>query len=56
MSEYKIESIKGAKMGHPDLGVYKNGKLIRTFNTVSDDYAYQNAREFIEREKLFAEK
>lgn len=40
-----VKPIEGAGFAEDDIGVYVHGKLVRKFNSLSDDYAYTNANE-----------
>lgn len=42
----KRVNIPNAEFGHDDIAVVVNGEVIRTFNSLSDDYAITNAGEF----------
>ena len=41
-----VEDIPGAEFGFDDIGVYDKGELVRSFNSLSDDYALTNAFQF----------
>ena len=41
-----VEDIPGAAFGYDDIQVVHDGKVIRTFNSLSDDYALTNSRVF----------
>ena len=40
------EPITGAKFGFDDIAVYRDGELIKSFNSLSDDYAMTHANQF----------
>jgi len=43
---YAVKNIPISPFDGNDVGVYKGIKLIRGFNSLSDDYAYTNAMEY----------
>lgn len=51
----KVMYIPNAKFGHDDIGVYQHGKLIKSFNSLSDNFAHTNAgsyaREYVRKIK-----
>ena len=40
------EDIPGAKFGFDDIAVYRDGELVKSFNSLSDDYAMTHANQF----------
>jgi len=40
------ENIPGAEFGFDDIGVYRDGQLVRSFNSLSNNYAMTAANEF----------
>ena len=40
------EDIPEAKFGFDDIGIYRDGELIKSFNSLSNDYALTAANKF----------